>query len=182
MASYQELRERALALNQKEGSKHPCVRGNGACCEPDIQITADDALNIRQSAMKGLIPLNVIQDAKKRVRNKNRQRCAFLGDDNECSIYEFRPLVCIITGTGGKPRTEDVRKAVDLFKITGKDTEISCTKVTDASCVDCFKSMSEAGFKYNASSIGEFDAIVSGSVKKGILPISRLIRDLPSGR
>lgn len=180
--AYQELRLRALKLNEQQAGKHPCSMGNGGCCEPDIAMSNNDALNIRQAALQGRIHLNVISDAKRRVRDKNRERCAFLGDNNQCTIYEDRPLICILTGAGGKPITTDTLRAVADFRAIGQDTEISCRRVNDPSCRDCFKVMEQGDYKYKASAIAEFDEILKEDLARGIVFMSKVIKDLPSGR
>lgn len=186
--AYQELRQRALNLNQQEAWKHPCSEGNGACCEPNIFITNNDALHIRQAVSQRRIPLNVVQDAKRRLRIKDRQRCAFLGEDNLCTIYEDRPLICILAGAGARTRRANTIKAVEKFKTTGEDTAIPCQDASNSSCEDCFKVMEQTGFTFNASSIAEYEEIsnqnLAGGRGKGlgIVDMNKFIKDLPSGR
>lgn len=185
--AYQELRARALNLNQQEAGKHPCSKGNGACCEPDIFLTNNDARHIRQEISQGRIPLKIVRDAKKRLTVKNRERCAFLGDDNQCTIYEARPLICILTGAGSGDgsvglvvKFPDTIRAVAKYKATGEDTAISCRRTSDPSCQDCIKVMKQTDFKYKASSIAAYEEILQGDIAAGkeIITMNKFIKGL----
>lgn len=165
--AYQELRQRALNLNQQEAGKHPCSKGNGACCEPDIFITNNDARHIRQEVSQGRIPLKIVRDAKKRLTIKDSDRCAFLGSNNQCTIYEARPLICILTGAGAGAARPDTVAEVARYKATGVDTEISCLKTSNSSCEGCFKEMVQTNFKFKASSIAEYDDILNEDIRAG---------------
>ncbi len=63
----------------------------------------------------------------------------------------------------------DTIKAVEKFKVTGEDSEISCRRTSDPSCIDCFKRMEETDFKYKASSIAIHEEILKEDTRRGIM-------------
>lgn len=165
MASYIELRREALEINRTEGLKHPCQKGKGECCEPDIVITEGDASLIQRGAMDGKIPQSVLGKAIERATDLRRDRCPFLGEENECTIYDLRPIICVLTGAGAAP-----------FPLGSRVTEdVPANQVSDPSCVTCFNSLQESGFKYSKDAVNGFDRIMSAVSRSGWFNMKTLL-------
>ncbi len=96
---YMNLRHIADQNNASIGSDHPCRRGCSACCTREVPVATTDAKHIQAAVSRGAIPLETVEMAKRNASGHGRS-CPFLADGN-CTIYEFRPLICAITGAGG---------------------------------------------------------------------------------
>lgn len=165
MANYIELRREALVINRTEGPKHLCQRGKGECCEPDIVIGEGDASLIQRGFMDGKIPKAILEKAVENALDLSRDRCPFLGEDNECTIYDRRPIICILTGAGAAP-----------FPIGKRITEaVPVTEVQDPSCESCFNRMQENGFKYSRVAVAGFDRIMQQVTESGVLNMKSLL-------
>ncbi len=83
-----EIDQRAEALARKHRERMVCGRGCFGCCVDDITVFDVEAERIRRVATP-LLTEGVPHPAG---------RCAFLGGEGECRIYEVRPYVCRTQG------------------------------------------------------------------------------------
>ncbi len=80
-----------------------CKRGCAACCHTQVGITSDEAFLLTDLIVKG----HPVDTSRLKIQaqignNSNEwlklsyhmRKCVFLRENNECSIYEQRPLVC----------------------------------------------------------------------------------------
>ncbi len=84
--------------------KPTCGRGCGTCCNYEVEITIDEGALLAALVSDGLmIDLKrlAIQASRKTKSEEWLQssknpdnRCVFLGDDQACQVYEFRPSIC----------------------------------------------------------------------------------------
>lgn len=75
-----------------------CSKGCAACCEIPVDITDLEASYIERNTGRRM-KLGV-QSA---LTRHDTTRCPFLGDDNTCSIYQYRPLACRVYYTFDDP-------------------------------------------------------------------------------
>lgn len=83
----------------REQQTFSCKRGCSHCCHQKVEIYEDEAKYIGEMCQEKGIPIS-----KKHLKKQNKtpytelirnghSACVFL-KNNECSIYEFRPLIC----------------------------------------------------------------------------------------
>lgn len=137
---YSELRELQQNLNENYTEFNLC-EGTGDCCEPNLFILNQDMEVIKSGVKQGDIPLDVVQRAKERARDPNLTNCSFLSNDNRCTIYPFRPLVCMYYGYGGYPHTgknidEEKREAIQRGEFELGET-IPNTELGVFACEGC---------------------------------------------
>ncbi|MDQ3280369.1 MAG: YkgJ family cysteine cluster protein [Acidobacteriota bacterium] len=85
---HDEIDARAKALAEAHRERMQCRRGCFGCCVDDITVFEVEAERIRSGAAELL-------------RNGTPHppgRCAFLGSEGQCRIYELRPYVCRTQG------------------------------------------------------------------------------------
>lgn len=83
-----EVDARAAALATHHAARLVCRRGCSACCVDDITVFELEAEKIRRGAADFLATATPHPPG----------RCAFLGEEGECRIYELRPYVCRTQG------------------------------------------------------------------------------------
>jgi hypothetical protein len=101
--SYRRLRDEALRLNETGRPYALCRNIAGGCCIRDIKLLPEDQLVILEAAARGDIDGATLQRARRRALDEGVTQCPFLGDQYECTIYDYRPVVCIQHGNGGLP-------------------------------------------------------------------------------
>lgn len=81
----------------------PCKKGCAACCHTEVSVTPDEAellaLRVRNGVSVDLQRLHIqktTQDKKQSFYTipYELRACVFLGEDNQCRVYEDRPSVC----------------------------------------------------------------------------------------
>lgn len=140
---YEVIRERAKDANEKFPSSF-CLKGKARCCIRDVPITPADAQFLYEGFRSGQIPDAVRQGALKNMSDQTRgNRCPFLGEDNQCTIYDHRPLVCIVFGLGGQPRTREIalqlEEAMKIQQATGVEQYISRESIQVYMCPSCIE-------------------------------------------
>lgn len=80
-----------------------CTRGCGACCHLEVEVTTDEG-KLLEGLIKEGIPIDrdrlAVQASRRRrdpqwnVPLQASNRCVFLNEKQECSIYDYRPLSC----------------------------------------------------------------------------------------
>ena len=133
-ASYLKLRNDALELNASASAHCLCHSIEGGCCVRDLSMLPEDQEMILEAAACGAIDVATLRRARERAQDDAVQRCPFLGDAYECTIYAHRPVVCIQHGHGGLPK--DKATAIRAMKRPGKRT-LRVADMEQFSCVAC---------------------------------------------
>lgn len=152
LPSYQEIRqmvETGVAICPPT----PCIRGKAECCTRDIPFSPEDAQVIYRGFVRGEISDSVRQQAVKNERDRKRgDRCVFLGDNNECTIYEHRPLICMAYGMGGQPRNADIANKLAQLKrmhdLTGEEVLIHQDNLIGYACESCSRELEDHPVSY----------------------------------
>lgn len=85
--------------NEKAKKEMTCSKGCSFCCHDLIIIHPDEYNYIYKLAKKHKIKTNkkvskLFNSTKKEQLKWHHKRCPFLTDNDVCSIYEFRPMIC----------------------------------------------------------------------------------------
>ena len=132
--SYLKLRRDTLELNDEAREHSLCRSICGGCCVPDLSMLPEDQELILEAAARGDISVETLRRARARAQDDSVDRCPFLGDEHECTIYEYRPVVCIQHGNGGLPKEKAT--ALRAMKRPGKRT-IRLAELEKFSCTTC---------------------------------------------
>lgn len=130
---YSEFREKAERFNAQAAKYSFCKGINGGCCIPNVNMLEDDKKLIIDAASRGKIEKSVIRRARRRAKDPEVNSCPFLGDDEKCTIYPYRPIKCIQHGNGGIPRSEEDVKAI----ASGAKESLTAKELVPFSCKDC---------------------------------------------
>lgn len=135
-SEYMRARESALYANSIEPSS--CI-GDAACCDAEVPVSSGDIGVIIRDIRNGKIARNVIDDAVRRNQDPERNnRCPFLTEGNKCSIYESRPIVCVVWGIGGLPIDEEsYQQSVNEWKVTGESQQYPNMLLEQSTCIGC---------------------------------------------
>lgn len=133
-ASYLQLRANLLELNESAAPYSLCRAIDGGCCKRDIKLLIDDQQVILEAVERGDIDPVVVQRARRRAEDDSLDRCSFLGEQGECTIYAHRPLLCIQHGHGGLPK--DKATTMRAVKSPGNKT-IRVSDIEQFSCDAC---------------------------------------------
>lgn len=132
--SYLHLREEALKLNDTAGEYSLCKAIRGGCCKRDVTMLIEDQQVILEAIVRGDIDAPTLQRARRRALDEHEAFCPFLGDGGECTIYAFRPVLCIQHGNGGLPA--DKPTALKAMRKPGNRT-IRVADLEPFSCDAC---------------------------------------------
>jgi len=130
---YAQFRSQVEKFNEEAEPYSFCKAIKGGCCSPDIVIQVEDGAWIKDAVQNGDISQDTVERAIKRAKNPQVDRCPFLGEQNECTIYENRPLVCIAHGNGGYPLDPDKTRAI----LRGSTEDIAPKELGVFSCENC---------------------------------------------
>ncbi len=163
MSNYIEMRTAALSLEERKSRFHPCSEGRANCCKQSSQIsvTAGDQLNILSAFESQNIKEATILRAIIRATSGDQNSCPFLDEQNNCSIYVNRPLVCISYGNGGDCRIDGINQAAEQTQ------RIPIERVKLAMCDECHTTARENWMSIPLSDIKAFQEI------KGFVEIQR---------
>jgi Fe-S-cluster containining protein len=114
---YMRLRHVANQNNETISSDHPCRRGCSACCTKEVPLSRMDAQHIQKAVTSGAIPLEVVEMAKEKASTKSRS-CPFL-EEGSCTVYEYRPILCAMTGAGGVPHSKKQLEQLNRGEVEG---------------------------------------------------------------
>lgn len=98
-----EAMEHLQRMQPAQAAQVPCRRGCAACCHQHVTITKPEALLLLHYAQAEQVPLDwqLVQRqaenaslARWHKQPREDWRCAFLGADDTCMAYEYRPMVC----------------------------------------------------------------------------------------
>lgn len=132
--SYIKLRNEILALNESAKQYCLCKAIDGGCCKPNLKMLPEDQEVIMEAVASGEIDAATLQRARRRADDEQVNRCPFLGDQGECTIYPYRPVVCIQHGNGGLPK--DKETTMRAIRNPGKKT-IKISEIEKFSCDAC---------------------------------------------
>lgn len=123
---YRQVRQTAEQLNSRMPADHPCQRGNGECCMVrDLAMTMDDLGVIAEGIANEDISQETLHQAMRNEGDEENQYCPFFDRTNRvCTIYEYRPLVCVSYGMGASPESQDVYDAAVTSQVQGEDAAI----------------------------------------------------------
>jgi Fe-S-cluster containining protein len=97
LRDYRALLEKVSAkfneIHDRHRAKMVCGRGCSACCAPNLTVFAAERANIRSFLSKHPEVLAKAM-ASETEDFHGGQRCKFLDQAGECTIYEVRPIVC----------------------------------------------------------------------------------------
>lgn len=159
---YSELRAIALENNAHISAEHPCRTGDGRCCKEDrIPMTMEDGKEIIAGFARGEVSQTAIDQAIINAQDKERKICPFLDDQNLCTIYANRPLVCIATGIGYATIQERdlLYKAVAEAQEAGRDTGIAAKDLRSTMCAECHEIMGARGDRFSITSVVDMSDI-----------------------
>jgi Fe-S-cluster containining protein len=110
----------------KEMSNHPlvmehsgCKKGCSGCCHTEVSVTPDEAILLAKRVQDGInIDWAKLHLQKTQIeQNKNfyelpyeLRGCIFLGDEDQCRVYDDRPSVCrtnMVIGDASQCSTKD---------------------------------------------------------------------------
>lgn len=97
-----------------------CRKGCAYCCHVYVETTIDEALSIKNYCHQHNITID--KEALEKQKNLelntwNGRKCVFLSDDNTCSIYEVRPMICRKYYVSSEPKLCDVTTGINKIAI-----------------------------------------------------------------
>lgn len=145
---------REMALRANEIGPSSCV-GNGACCESTTPLVIGDAGLIIRDIRSGKISSETINETISRSQDPKRQTlCPFLNTENRCSIYESRPLTCVVWGIGGLPLDgEDYARAIRGWERSGIPDTYPNIDLNQLTCLKCRLSTASNSTKIEANEL-----------------------------
>ncbi len=141
---YKNLRSLAEVINLHP-EDNPCTKGNGNCCTIYAPVSPDDWEHILEGKKLGEITPEVFESAITNAQNPMRVSCPFLNRDRQCSIYDRRPLDCMVWGIAGTPdlNSKEVETASKKMSTTQVDQRLSLNCVRPFTCESCKLSFKE---------------------------------------
>lgn len=104
---YKEINTVTDHLYKHHAERLKCTKGCSACCLDNLEVFGIEAAYIEHHA----------KDAIQQMVPKETGRCAFLGKEEECRIYAFRPLVCRTHGLPLRWIAEENKETVEYRDI-----------------------------------------------------------------
>ncbi len=138
--NYTEVRQMSLALSDQITGRHPCRKGKGRCCDYSTTISQDDADIIIKAYQAGNIPQAIISEAIVNSRKPGRNRCPFLSKNTKCTIYEYRPAICALTGTGAtfsEKHRDVLDPLLERYNQFGENSEVPFDLLGSTMCREC---------------------------------------------
>lgn len=132
---YLAIRRTAEVMNNRKSANHPCVRGNGECCrQRNISLTFEDAKLIERAVGRRQIPESVRQQAIANASDPTREYCPFFDIEGRvCTIYRYRPIICIAYGIGGIPESNGITTDVPKGRMRALNMCHGCFNSLDGS-------------------------------------------------
>lgn len=99
----------AVNEQSKINEKVSCKEGCSACCYSVVELTGIEAIYIREIVEHKRIKIdqNALYTQVKEEESSltfEERKCVLLGEDNKCSIYESRPLICRLWNSASDPK------------------------------------------------------------------------------
>jgi hypothetical protein len=139
LPSYESIRQTLVAAQAKVGPT-PCLRGKAECCDRTVGLSRADAALLLHSLANGEIPDSVRERAVTNNLDRQSDRCPFLGDSRECTIYPFRPLICLAWGIGGRARPDTaaaLSRRKQLQEKSGIEQSVDVEEIACYACPSC---------------------------------------------
>ncbi len=173
MASYIELRRIAKLNNDSMPADHPCRRGFADCCrDPRVPVVPGDVKHLKTAIKRGNISRRVIADAKERVI-KEPTICPFLNNSTgECTIYEYRPLICVATGALALP-TREGKNRLEAEKPKG----LMHNELQSTMCGHCVSQEMQRGRGINTQALRDSQGILP-FIKLNSIPVNEFVKKL----
>lgn len=148
MPSEQYLNYRRIATLNVEtmGPKHPCQKGKGSCCERNSLMCTEDTELLLAAITQGLIAPDILKTSIVNIRSQKSNNCPFLSTQlRTCTIYQYRPLRCMIAGVCGTVSSQDViDRAIAQIRMTSTDLGIDVAFLSNQLlCKSCFRIMNQ---------------------------------------
>jgi hypothetical protein len=87
----------AAAVAERRSADLRCSAGCDGCCRVELEVSPVEAASVREALAR--MPRADREALRRRASAASSEaRCAMLGDDGRCAIYEARPLVCRTQG------------------------------------------------------------------------------------
>ena len=173
MERYINLRRIAKLNNDSMPADHPCRRGFADCCrDPRVPVVPGDIKHIKTAIKRGNIPRRVIADAKERVK-KEPTICPFLNNSTgECTIYAYRPLICVATGALALPTREGKNKLE-----TENPPGLMHTELRPTMCSHCIGQELQRGRGINKQALKDSQQIIP-YISLNSIPICDFVKKL----
>lgn len=135
---YQHLRENAYTISAEQKEKaHPCVIGNAECCTADAEVLTEDIELLLEGFRDGSLPIDILHDAIERAQLMDG-RCPFLSEENHCTVYEQRPLICISNNGLYIPTNEINAMRIDQMRQNGRQkANVPYSWLGNKMCLKC---------------------------------------------
>jgi hypothetical protein len=180
--NYFELRRNIKQQSDALPSDHPCRNGNGRCCnERDIPVTPSDERYIAAGIRSGKISAETVFRARKNAKDSSVGHCPFLGPDKKCTIYEFRPIVCVVTGIGAKPNDPAKLQAENYhMKRTGEDRGFPSDSTQSCMCKPCHLELNKKEKRFSISGMMGMQDVFTHLAAEGTKSIIVALRSFPN--
>jgi Fe-S-cluster containining protein len=128
-----------------------CQRGRGKCCDRQVPTTKEDRLRIIKAFKNGDLEDSIRTRALERLKDKNDKRCPFLDEQNECSIYNERPLICRSFGVAGEVRPGREHKLIMALNMADSVRSEQYLGASDTVCMACEECQPRIPRRFRAS-------------------------------
>lgn len=121
--------------------KPSCGKGCAHCCHIPVMITMDEGIVLWNYSRAKKIPID-LELAKRQAEHdgtdrdfaqkpKSENRCIFLGDDNSCRVYKYRPASCRKYIVFTEPEKCDAFKPEEVITHFDLDVEVAVSASFD---------------------------------------------------
>lgn len=181
MPEYEALRSLAKSAGQLP-DWHPCQQGNAACCdERNVPTSHDDRKVITDAIASGAIPPQVVDRAKERAADPQIKQCPFLGDNRECTIREFYPIICAITGSAGLPVEDELPTYAENARRLLEDREDSSmpvAKTGSSMCGPCHQQLIDRRAEFPTSAMVVYELVKFHYDEPGVQPMATFVTNI----
>lgn len=115
-------------VEHRHAAELACRPGCASCCQGGLTVTAVEAAAVRKS-LELLDPATL---TRLRTRPADPTRCALLDDDDRCTVYAARPLVC---RTHGLPIKLDAGHRLPVIRSCRLNFTARGPEHADADCI-----------------------------------------------
>lgn len=135
---YNNLREQLGTWSDADrAAGHPCVAGNAECCTADAELISQDIDHLFEAFRSGQLPIEILHEAVARGLEENA-RCPFLDDENNCTVYEYRPLICVGNNTVYMPLNDTYLSRIEtIMRRNTSDKKIRQQWLGNKMCPSC---------------------------------------------
>lgn len=159
---YEVARSTSLEISIAAAERgHPCVKGNGECCIDEAAVLPQDIELLQEKFRNGTLDIQILEEDIGRVAQASGA-CPFLDEEKNCTVYHFRPLICVYNNGLYLPGGEaNAKKVNDIIAINGNDSQrIALKYLAGPSCSNCFDECNESS-DTNLNSVSVEDLVKS---------------------